>query len=141
MDLNELLHAHQLEVMKASASPDGQTRQGHFEKIAIYARRIRELRQIRTPGASPSAEETPETIIYGSYAGETAPAVPNATLESWESEGGAIYPPLVPPPPEITTRIVREYQVGPYVYHDLSLAMAEYERQKGRMPQERPLHG
>ena len=40
MDLNELLHAHQLEVMKASSSAD----QGHFSRIASYAARIKDLR-------------------------------------------------------------------------------------------------
>ena len=42
MDLNELLYAHQLEVMKASASGDA----NHIGMIAEYAERIRQLRTV-----------------------------------------------------------------------------------------------
>ena len=34
MDLNELLHAHQVEVMKAAAASDGPGRDNHFAKVA-----------------------------------------------------------------------------------------------------------
>lgn len=66
MDLNELLHAHQIEVMKASASDDAV----HYGRIAEYAERVRQLRTVppsRTVAQHPAA---PPTIIYGSYAGD-----------------------------------------------------------------------
>lgn len=68
MDLNELLHAHQLEVMKASSSGDD----NHFERIAEYADRIRKLRKVSPANAAVQDPAAPPTIIYGSYAGPTA---------------------------------------------------------------------
>jgi hypothetical protein len=120
MDLNELLHAHQVEVMKAAASGDEKSRQHHFDQVAIYAERLRQLKGSR---------RTPDPAPHPSL----------ASLNSWEDEGGALDPPLVPLPADtplpsgITANLIREYHVGPYVYQDLSLAMAENERQKSNI--------
>lgn len=128
MDLNELLHAHQLEVMKASASNDDSARQGHFVRVALYAERIRQLRESHhKPDTGPPRGSRPEKID-GVYAGMPA-GRGRDKLDAWENEGGALYPPDEPLPVAITTRLVREYRVGPYVYQDRALAMAEYKRQ------------
>ncbi len=70
MDLNELLYAHQLEVMKAGACGDA----NHMGRIAEYAERIRQLRKVSR--STPIAQDpfAPPTIIYGSYAGPSATA-------------------------------------------------------------------
>lgn len=68
MDLNELLYAHQLEVMKASASGDA----NHIGTIAEYAERIRQLRTVSRSTPIAQDPSAPPTIIYGSYAGHTA---------------------------------------------------------------------
>lgn len=68
MDLNELLHAHQLEVMKASALVD----EDHFGLIAEYAEQIRQLRTLSPSTPIPQDPSAPPTIIYGSYAGNSA---------------------------------------------------------------------
>jgi cold shock CspA family protein len=69
MDLNELLHAHQLEVMKLAASESDVTDEGHFSRIAQYADRIRGLRDMPVGAAVAHHPSAPPTIIYGSYAG------------------------------------------------------------------------
>lgn len=68
MDLNELLHAHQIAVMKAGAGANDE----HFGRIAEYADRIRRLRTMAHADAVPVAQVplapgAPPTIIYGSY--------------------------------------------------------------------------
>ncbi len=45
MDLNELLHAHQLAAMKARKANNVDERQNQFDLIALYAKRIRLLRK------------------------------------------------------------------------------------------------
>lgn len=70
MDLNELLYAHQLEVMKASASGDA----NHIGLIAEYAERIRQLRTVSRSTPIAQDPSAPPTIIYGSYAGHSATA-------------------------------------------------------------------
>ena len=135
MDLNELLHEHQIAVMKASASGDTQSQDSHFAKVAEYAARIRGLRDTLYASKPDEPVNRPETIIYGSYAGDTeplkslAPAKPVDPVKSWEDEGGAVRHPAQPTPPQITERIARSYHVGPYVYQDLDLAVAEHLRQ------------
>jgi hypothetical protein len=129
MDLNELLHAHQVSVMKASASGDDKGRDDHFAKVALYAERIRGLRDVREQGGSANRLASPETIIYGSYSGETLEEPAPATVASWEDEGGALDPPELPVPEGIVTSLHRSYHVGPYVYQDLGLAVAEHKRQ------------
>ncbi len=69
------------------------------------------------------------------------PQVKDQTLARWDNEGGA---PNGEPsehldsigdtfgnalPSGITTRLVREYMVGPFRYNDLALAIAERDRQ------------
>ncbi|WP_100259034.1 hypothetical protein [Qipengyuania seohaensis] len=135
MDLNELLHKHQIAVMKASASGDTEAQDGHFAKVAEYAARIRGLRDTLRASKPDETVNRPETIIYGSYAGDTEAPVsiewvePVDPVKSWEDEGGAVRHPAQPRPPQITERIARSYHVGPYVYQDLDLAVAEHLRQ------------
>jgi len=76
MDLNELLHAHQVELMKASSSGAGAIRENHFDHVARYADHIRKLRKISPEAALPQRNAEPHTIIYGSYAGATATEMP-----------------------------------------------------------------
>lgn len=129
MDLNELLHAHQVSVMKASASGDDKGRDDHFAKVALYAERIGDLRQLRERAGAENRLASPETIIYGSYSGETLEEPAPAPVASWEDEGGALDPPEPTVPEGIVTSLHRAYHVGPYVYQDLGLAVAEHMRQ------------
>ncbi|MFN4358738.1 hypothetical protein [Sphingopyxis alaskensis] len=127
MDLNELLHAHQLEVMKAGATDDTSARQGHFARIALYAERIRQLRGLHAKPDATTPRVAQPAIIYGTYAGN-APSPAAHKLDSWENEGGALHSADPPLPPDITMTLVRQYRIGPYVYQDRALAMAEYQR-------------
>ena len=130
MDLNELLHSHQVAVMKAAAAGDGPGRDNHFAKVAEYAERVRALRDMGPlTGQQASPAGGAPAIIYGTYAGDTPGPLPAASLASWEDEGGALRHPHVAVPEGIETRNVREYRVGPYVYQDLDLAVAEHLRQ------------
>ena len=130
MDLNELLHAHQVSVMRASTAGDDQGRDGHFSKVTEYAERIRQLRVMRQDSEAPARIAEPETIIYGTYAG-AATGQPGAgtAVNSWEGEGGTLDPPEVITPDAVRTTLVRQYYVGEYVYQDLDLAVAEHMRQ------------
>lgn len=128
MDLNELLHAHQVAVMHASASGDERSRDNHFAKVAEYAERIRQLREVRHMTDDKKQANGPETIIYGTYAGDTVGTPAPRPVESWEDEGGALDPQEIVLPEGIEMKTVREYRVGPYVYQDLNLAMAEHMR-------------
>lgn len=74
MDLNELLHAHQVEVLKANASEDSEIREGHFDMIARYADEIRALRKVAPEDRSARVASSRDTVIYGSYAGNPSPA-------------------------------------------------------------------
>lgn len=130
MDLNELLHAHQVEVMRASASNDQAGKDDHFAKVAEYAERVRQLREMRSDlFVTTPAIPTPETIIYGTYAGPIEQPATAKAVDSWEDEGGALDPPQVVMPDGVTSKTVRHYHVGPYVYQDLDLAVAEHMRQ------------
>ena len=93
MDLNELLHAHQVAVMEASSAGDEATRGTHFDQVALYAERIRALRDLRRAAERPPTRAESETIVYGTYAGDPASPVGRAVLSSWEGEGGALDPP------------------------------------------------
>ncbi|KPP88493.1 hypothetical protein [Erythrobacter sp. HL-111] len=135
MDLNELLHAHQVEVMKASASGDEKSRRVHFQKVAMYAECISDLRAMLGKDRGASKINQNATLVYGSYAGEQALFAAGTTdLAKWEDEGGSLNVGGASLPAGITVRIVREYHVGQYVYQDLRLAVAEFERQEGRSP-------
>lgn len=126
MDLNELLHAHQVAVMKAGASDDTSGRDNHFAKVAEYADRVRQLRETHQMSTPHKPADAPATIIYGTYAGEAAEP---------HGEGGAIDGPADPDLPEgVTSRLVREYRVGAFVYQDLGLALAEHLRQMSAAP-------
>ena len=54
-----------------------------------------------------------------------APAIRLAEMRAWENEGGALDTFAGALPDGITSRIVREYCVGPYRYTDLAQALAE----------------
>ncbi len=98
MDLNELLHAHQIAVIRASVSGDAEGRRSHFDKVALYAEQIRRLRESRRSADPAPLPASAQTIIYGTYAGESAPDPRPAALQAWESEGGSLHPPEVPRP-------------------------------------------
>lgn len=130
MDINELLDAHQSAVMQASASGDRQGRDNHFAKVAEYADRTRELREMRKMTDTTKAADAPQTIIYGTYAGELPLPAAAEAVADWEGEGGVLDPPMRMALPEgITETVVRQYHVGPYVFQDLGLAVAEHMRQ------------
>ncbi len=93
MDLNELLSAHQLALMRASASGGGAAREGHFAQVAFYAKSIRKLRASYLKPRPPASSALPPTIIYGTYVRASSPNLDTATLECWESEGGALHSP------------------------------------------------
>ncbi len=62
----------------------------------------------------------------------TRPVGPGETadkLAEWDNEGGAQSAFGNALPGGITTRLVREFMVGPYCYTDLQLAIAERDRQ------------
>ena len=130
MDLNELLHAHQVAVMQASARGDDADRDGHFAKVAEYARRVRALRTMDPMISDKTiAPEGPPDIIYGTYAGDAGKPSGAEPIASWEDEGGAVRHPETPLPEGVELTMVRHYHVGPYVYQDLDLAVAEHLRQ------------
>lgn len=142
MDLEEMLHMHQVAVMKAAAAGDTEGQSDHFAKVAEYAARIRAMRG-RVPandvGKAPQVhdaqapmltpENGPPAIIYGTDANATGRRPAAQQVDSWEDEGGAVRNREYSLPEGIETRTVREYRVGPYVYHDLDLAVAEHLRQ------------
>ncbi|MFK4004139.1 hypothetical protein [Qipengyuania sp. NPDC077563] len=167
MDLNELLHAHQVAVMRASARGGSHADDGndHFAKVAEYAERVRKLRDLRLAGegGDPSlgerAPNAPQTIIYGTYAGDKTPGgggdggddkgkPGHGSGHGGEDEGGqgtTVRP--VPTPDEapaptpandamLDETAVQggpvpdgEYDVGGKRYTDLDLAVSEHLRQ------------
>ncbi|MCB2089063.1 MAG: hypothetical protein R3E18_10820 [Sphingomonadaceae bacterium] len=129
MDLNELLHSHQVAVMKASAAGRTAERDGHFAKVALYASRIRDLRKT-APVSAIQSTGAADTVIYGTYAGDNALPRNDAGVGAWESEGGALNPSQPSLPEGISCRLEPQYFVGPYRYSDLDLAIAENLRQK-----------
>lgn len=142
MDLNELLSAHQRAVMRAADMADCNDGDAHQRKVAEYAERIGQLREMNQMSEDSRAPDAPQTIVYGSYAGdaktvaapERAPASVPA-VNDWEDEGGSLYPPVDPQttaqlPDGVAVKVVHHYQVGPYVYQDLGLALAEHLRQQ-----------
>ena len=66
---------------------------------------------------------------YGTYAGPIEQPAAAKAVDSWEDEGGALDPPQVVMPDGVTSKTVRHYHVGSYVYQDLDLAVAEHLRQ------------
>ncbi len=138
MDLNELLHQHQASVMRAGMAGDDDARDNHFARVAEYAERVRQLRELRQMPDTKPPVAAPETIIYGTYAGDPAPEPAEKAVDSWEGEGGALDQPEAPLPDGVTVKLVREYHVGPFVYTDLGLALAEHMRQMSQEPDEPP---
>ena len=59
MDLNQLLHAHQIATMRASDAGNIAERQSQFDLISQYARQIRLLRK---QGGSP---QTDTPFVHG----------------------------------------------------------------------------
>ena len=138
MDINDLLHEHELAVRRASAAKDDAAttdgeRDNHFAKVAEYAERVRRMREDNAVKANLGPVTItitqPETIIYGTYTGALEQPSAAVAVNSWEGEGGALDPPQVVLPAGVICNDVRHYHVGPYVYQDLDLAVAEHMRQ------------
>lgn len=141
MDLNELLSAHQRAVMRVADIADRKNSDAHQRKVAEYAERIGQLREMNQMSDTSKAPDAPQTIVYGSYAGDVAeptveakPAAAGA-VNDWEDEGGSLDPPVDPQPtpqlPDgVSMKVVHHYHVGPYVYQDLGLALVEHLRQQ-----------
>lgn len=130
MDLNELLHAHQVEVMKASGSGDDAGQKNHFAKVTLYAEKIRELRE-SLQGLEPRPlVGSGETVIYGTYVDDPSPSRKIASPGTSESDEVSRDPAEMPLPPGMTSKALSQYYVGAYTYSDLSLALAEHTRQK-----------
>ena len=138
MAINDLLHEHELAVRRASAAKDEAAttdgeRDNHFAKVAEYADRVRRMREDNAVKANLGPVTItitqPETIIYGTYTGALEQPSAAVAVNSWEGEGGALDPPQVVLPAGVICNDVRHYHVGPYVYQDLNLAVAEHMRQ------------
>lgn len=130
MNLNGLLHNHQVALMMACSASDDLDRQRHLATAAFFAERLRKLRGHRLEDGQVTSYSE-DSIDSGNYAGPVPDGQGADYLSSWEDEGGSLS--KVPPGqsgPEISTVIAFEYHVGPYVYQDASLALAELERQK-----------
>lgn len=92
MDLNVLLRAHQIEVMKASMCRDDARRQGHFDSAARFAEEIGELRAAPNSVIPMLNKVYAGTLSYGSYAWDPLPES-NSLMESWNNEDGTINSP------------------------------------------------
>ena len=134
MDLNELLHAHQVAVMQASARGDDADKDGHFAKVAEYAEQVRRLRVMREDGEKPAAIDGPPAIIYGTYAGDAGKPSAATPEASWEDEGGAVIPSADEPQAERQADADREYNVGGKTFGDLDDAVTEHLRQMSGRP-------
>lgn len=129
MDLNVLLHAHQLAVMRAKGAGDDESRQIHFDKAAQYAEDIGALRIPPNRTVALLSSVARGTLSYGSYAWDS-PQKPPSSLDAWENEGGAISRPRATPVAESRLTLPSQYFVGSAVFSDLSLAVAEHARQR-----------
>ncbi|MCR2833532.1 hypothetical protein [Parerythrobacter lacustris] len=122
--------------MKAGIAGNAAERDDHFAKVSRYAEEVRRLRKTREDPADEGAAGRTETIIYGRYAGESADPV----VESWEDEGGALHAAATEGGgaslPGISLGNVTQYHVGPYLYQNLDLAVAEHLRQLSSAPQD-----
>ncbi|WP_432200508.1 hypothetical protein ACRAQ7_13225 [Erythrobacter sp. W53] len=131
MDLNELLHAHRIKVMQASVARDHPGKSNHFAKVAHYAEEIRAVRSGQHTADPLPNTNSGDTIIYGTYAGDPAPDTPMASLNSWESEGGSLFPAQVPFPSGLTPKLIHRFFAGPYTDSDFSDAHEGLARHAG----------
>lgn len=70
-------------------------------------------------------------LVYAGRSGAATIRPGSKALESWETEGGAIASQEAAVFPKGITMTLRpEYRVGPNVYTDLALAVAELARQQ-----------
>lgn len=126
MDLNELLDAHQRAAMQTQADGSPQA-----VRVALYAARIRELRDGHGDIGNDPIAHGADMLVYAGRSGAAAIRPASKALESWETEGGALASQEAAVFPEGITMTLRpEYRVGPYVYTDLALAVAELARQQ-----------
>lgn len=128
MDLNELLDAHQRAVMQAHA--DGCPRGEQAIRVALYAARIRKLRDRQGDADHAASGLDADTVVYAGRSGTDAMPLGMKALESWETEGGALSSLPAALPDGITMTLRPEYQVGAYTYSDLAHALAEHARQQ-----------
>ena len=128
MDLNELLHAHQVAVMNASARGNDDDRDGHFALVAEYAERVRLLRVMREAAEPPPALSEPPAIIYGTYAGDAGKPSAATPVASWEDEGGAVVPAPESEAEPVAASDEQEYLVGGKSFADLDEAVSEHLR-------------
>lgn len=96
MDLNELLYAHQLAVMKANAPQASlEDREGHLEEAGTYSDKIRLMPgslDISAPVIPGDAES--QALNPGDINEYASSRTGNASvLSAWESDGGAIAAP------------------------------------------------
>ncbi|WP_041558675.1 hypothetical protein [Novosphingobium sp. PP1Y] len=129
MDLNFLLHIHQIHVIKANATSDEKSRQIHLDKAALHAEEIGSLRVPPLQAVTLLSSVSADTLSYGTYAWDR-PVKPTFSLDSWENEGGAVRQPDVPDALETKLTLTPQYFVGSAVFSDLAQAVAEHARQK-----------
>lgn len=142
MDHDDLLRSHYDAVTGITKSAHPSSDDNHFAKVAEYAERIRKLRGLREMSDPKPTGNQPPSIIYGVDASEPKAASARA-VDSWEDEGGALHTnasgkPAAPVkvPSGVVAKTITEYRVGPYVYQDLDLAVAEHLRQLSAEPEE-----
>jgi hypothetical protein len=128
MDLNELLDAHQRAVMQLTG--DGSASGKHSSRAALYAARIRHLRDGRGSGNSDPVARDTDLTVYAGRSGTDETRSGTGSLAIWESEGGALEVLNAALPSGITMTLRPEYRVGPYTYFDFALALAEHARQQ-----------
>lgn len=128
MDLNILLRAHQIEVLRADAAGDYLSRQWHLDKATVHAEQIGALRVAPENAFKPSVAAPSAFLAYKTYAWDPADDL-NPSTDSWDNEGGAINS---PPASQVTRKPLRlssQYFVGRSVFSDLPRAVAEHARQ------------
>ena len=124
--INELLDAHQRAAMQTQADGSPQA-----IRVALYAARIRELRDSHDGVGNVPIALDDDMLVYAGRSGAAAIRPGSKALESWETEGGAIASQEAAVFPKGITMTLRpEYRVGPNVYTDLALAVAELARQQ-----------
>lgn len=127
MDLNELLDAHQRAAMQTQADGSPQA-----IRVALYAARIRAMRDGHDDIGNDPIALGADMLVYAGRSGPATIRPVSRALESWETEGGALASQEAAVFPQGITMTLRpEYRVGPYVYTDLALAVAELARQQG----------